>query len=246
MDATEIFVVIAVALFASIAQGLAGFGFVVIAVPFFLLILNVEDAVVVATLLTIANVALMATRLRGAVCWLPVGRLVVGSLAGMPVGILVLLFAPEDALRIIVGVSAIAMATWLASGPEVQAAGARSDLLVGAVSGVLRTSTGMSGPPVVVYLQGQRYAARQFRASLAVFLLVTSVISVGAFAGAGVVSAEALSLAAIGLPAVFAGNWASDRLVQRVEGEFFRRLVLLLLVAPALWAVGFSITRLVD
>ena len=86
VDATEIFVVIAVALFASIAQGLAGFGFGVIAVPFFLLILNVADAVVVATLLTIANVALMATRLRGAVCWLPVGRLVVGSLAGMPVG----------------------------------------------------------------------------------------------------------------------------------------------------------------
>lgn len=241
MDATEIFVVIAVALFASIAQGLAGFGFVVIAVPFFLLILNVEDAVVVATLLTIASVALMAIRLRRAVCWLPVGRLVVGSFAGMPVGILVLLFAPEDALRIIVGVSAIAMATWLATGPEIRAAGVRSDLLVGAVSGVLRTSTGMSGPPVVVYLQGQRYAPRQFRASLAVFLLVTSVISLGAFAGAGVVSAEALMLAAIGLPAVFVGNRAGDRLVQRVEGKFFHRLVLLLLVAPAPWAQRHSL-----
>lgn len=243
--AVDVLVVIAVALLASVAQGFAAFGFALIAVPFFLLLFRVEDAVALTTLLGMVNVALTSYWLRDSIRWGPVGRILLGSLIGMPIGILALLFASQDALRIGVGLSAVVMAAWLVAGLRFHAAGTLADLVVGSLSGVLRTSTAMSGPPVVVYFQGLGYGPDAFRASLATVLLATSVIALAALAAAGLVSGKMLLLAAVGLPAVLAGTVLGHRLLARIDVGLFSRLVLLLLIVTSLSAVSFSIARLV-
>ncbi len=238
-------VVIAVTLLASVAQGLTGFGFTLIVLPFFLLVMDVRDAVVISSLLGMVNVALTAMRVWRGVPWPTVLRLLLGSFGGMPFGLAVLLLTPQEALRIGVGLSAVVMAGALARGLRIRARGTASELAVGVVSGVLRTSTGMSGPPVVLYLQGRGYPPEEFRAALVVFFLIGGIASIGAFLGADVISGNALVLAAAALPAVFAGNWGGDRLLRLVDVALFRRLVLLLLAATALSGVGFSIYRLI-
>lgn len=244
MDALDAIVVLVVTLLASVAQGFAAFGFALIAVPFFLLLFRVEDAVALATLLGMINVAFTSYWLRASVRWGPVGRIVAGGFAGMPLGILALLFASQDALRIAVGLSAVLMAGGLAAGLRVRASGPLADLLVGSLSGVLRTSTAMAGPPVVVYLQGQGYETDAFRASVASVLFLGGIASLVALAAAGLISIEMLLLAAVGLPAVAVGTALGHRLLTRIDTELFRRLVLLLLVATSLSAVGLSIVRL--
>lgn len=238
-------VVVAVALLASVAQGLTGFGFALIVLPFFLLVADVRDAVVLSTLLGTVNVALLAVRVWRDVPWQTVLRLLVGTLAGMPFGLAVLLLAPQEALRIGIGLSAVVMAGALARGLRIRSRSATSEIAVGAAAGVLRTSTGMPGPPVVLYLQGRGYSPEAFRAALTMFFLLGSLASIGAFLGADVVTGNALMLTAVALPAVFAGNWTGDRLLRLVDVTLFRRLVLLLLVATALSAVGSSLQRLV-
>jgi uncharacterized membrane protein YfcA len=111
-------------------------------------------------------------------------------------------------------------------------------------SGILSTSTALPGPPVVLYLQGRGFAPEQFRAALTMFFLLGHVASMGAFVGADVVGANAWLLAATALPAVVVGNLGGDRLLRIVDPKLFGRLVVLLLIATALSAVGSSIYRL--
>ncbi|HWQ28645.1 MAG TPA: sulfite exporter TauE/SafE family protein [Dehalococcoidia bacterium] len=237
-------VVVAVAALASFAQGVTGFGFALIAVPFLVLVVDVREAVVMSTLLGLVNVALLALRVWRATPWKTVVWLLLGSFTGMPLGLAVLVFMPEDGLRLTVGVVTVAMAAAVASGLRVPSTGALSELAVGVVSGVLRTSTSMSGPPVVLYLQGRGQAPHAFRAAMTTFFLAGGVVSIGAFAGAHVVTRRALALSGAALPAVYLANLAGDRLARRFDATTFRRLVLALLVVTALSGAGSSLQRL--
>lgn len=248
MDLAAVAFVIAVVLIASTAQTVAGFGFALIAVPFLVIVLDVKDAVVLVGILGLLNSTLVARAVWRHVRVRSVGTMLLGSFVGMPVGLLVLLFAPEDALRLAVGVASIAMAAAITLGSRFGGGGGGGDrpgeLFAGAVSGLLNTSTGMNGPPIVLYLQERGYPPDEFRGALSAFFIVSGVVSFAAFAATGVVSGAALALGAAGVPAVFAGNWAGHRLLGRLSHETFRRLVLALLIVTAVAAVATSIARI--
>ena len=237
-------VVIGVALLASLAQGVTAFGFALISVPFLVLVLDVKDTVVVVSLLALVSEVLLAFRVWGDVQWRTVGTLMVGSWLGMPLGLLVLLRVPEEGLRLVVGLAAVTMAGALAAGMRITARGLRTELGVGALSGILATSTSMSGPPIVSYLVGRGHERDEFRGVMALYLLAGSIVTVVIFFAAGVVTRDALLLALVGLPAVLIGNTSGNWLASRIDAAIFRRIVIALLMATALSGVGFSIQRL--
>ncbi|TAK56136.1 MAG: sulfite exporter TauE/SafE family protein, partial [Dehalococcoidia bacterium] len=176
--------------------------------------------------------------------WRAVSWMFAGSLAGMPFGLAVLLFAPEDALRFGVGVTTIVMAAALASGLRLGDSSLGRELGVGVVSGVLNTSTSMNGPPVVLYLQGLGYPTQTFRGGLGAFFTAVGVLTFFAFLATGVVTWLAVGLAASAVPSVFVGSLAGHALLRRVEAAPFRRLVFAMLIAAALSAVGSSLARM--
>ncbi len=245
MAADTASVVIGVALLASLAQGVTAFGFALISVPFLVLVLDVKDTVVVVSLLALASEILLAFRVWSDVHWRTVGTLMVGSWLGMPLGLLVLLRVPEDGLRLVVGLAAVTMAGALAAGLRITARGLRTEVGVGALSGILATSTSMSGPPIVSYLVGRGHERDEFRGVMALYLLAGSIVTVVIFFAAGVVTRDAVLLALVGLPAVLIGNTSGNWLASRIDAAIFRRIVIALLMATALSGVGFSIQRLV-
>jgi uncharacterized membrane protein YfcA len=232
-----------VVLVASTTQTITGFGFALIAVPVLVTVLDVRDVVVLAGALGLASSALVVRRTHALVPVRTVAVLLVSSFAGLPVGLAVLLLAPEDALRIAVGVASIVMAAALAVGASPGLRGRRGEVVAGLTSGVLNTSTGMNGPPVVLYLQDAGLRPAEFRGALSAFFSFSGVISLAVLAASRVVTLAALGLAAAALPMVFAGNWAGQRLYSRIEREMFRRLVLALLTVTALVAVATSVAR---
>jgi uncharacterized membrane protein YfcA len=244
MDLGEVAFLVAVVLVAATAQTVAGFGFALIAVPFLVVMLDVKDAVVTVGVLAWLNSTLVAVATFGRVPVRPVTVMLLGSFVGMPLGLLVLLFAPEDALRLAVGVVSVAMASALMLGLRWGGRNVPTELLAGGVSGVLNTSTGMNGPPIVLYLQDRGFPTDEFRGGLSAFFFVSGIVSFVIFVSSGVVTGTALALAAAGLPAVFAGNWVGHRLVGRMSAEAFRRLVLGLLVVTACAAIVISAVRI--
>jgi uncharacterized membrane protein YfcA len=237
--------VIAVVLVAGTAQTVTGFGFALVAVPFLIIVLEPEQVVVLTSLLALTNSALVAGRVFDRVPWPTVGRMLAGSLAGMPLGLMVLLFAPDDALRIGVGVASILMALALRSGLTFERRGTAGELIAGATSGVLNTSTSMNGPPVVLYLTGRRLPPDEFRGGLSAYFFISGLISIAAFAVSGVFTWKAAALAAFALPAVFVASAIGHAVVGRVNQELFRRLVFALLIGTATVAVSTTIARIV-
>ena len=245
MAAEAVTVVILVALLASVAQSVTAFGFALISVPAMVFVLDVKDTVVVVSILALATEVLLAFRIWPDVRWRTVGRLLVGSWIGMPLGLFVLVRAPEEALRLVVGVVAVVLASAIAAGLRITAHGTATEVAVGGAAGVLSTSTGMSGPPVVAYLAGRGDERDEFRAVLTMYFMIGSITAVALFFAAGVVTKDALLLALAGLPAVYAGSVLGNWLASRIDAILFRRVVIALLLATALSGVGFSISRLV-
>lgn len=243
-DAGVVAFVIAVVLLAITAQTVAGFGFSLIAVPFLVIVLDVRDVVVLTAIPALLNSALVVRIVRLHVPWRTVAVLLAGSFAGMPIGLVVLLNAPDEALRIAVGVVSIALALALAGGRSLGLRGAYGELGAGFASGVLNTSTSMNGPPVVLYLQDLRLTPSEFRGALAAFFFATGIVSLALFGVSGVASARALALSAAAVPAVFAGNALGHALLGRVSDELFRRIVFVLLIATAVASIGLSIARI--
>jgi uncharacterized membrane protein YfcA len=170
--------------------------------------------------------------------------MLLGSFAGMPVGLLVLLFAPQDALRLTVGITAIIMASAIVLGLRLGGGARSGELVAGAISGALNTSTGMNGPPVVLYLQTRGFATSEFRGALSSFFSLSGAATLLTFAATGVITTEALVLGAACLPAVLAGNWIGHQLLGRLSDSTFRRVVLTLLIATALSAIITSLIRI--
>ncbi|MGB2695020.1 MAG: sulfite exporter TauE/SafE family protein [Dehalococcoidia bacterium] len=244
MEAGVILVVLAAALLAGVAQGLTGFGFALIVVPMLLFVVDVQEAVVMSSALGTVSVALVSMRSWRHVSWPLVLRLLAGSFAGMPVGLLILLFAPQEPLRIAVALAVLVMALGLTWGYRLPAGGTGRELAVGAFSGVLRTSTSLAGPPVVFYLQARAFEPPSFRATLVMFFLVGNIVALAAFVATSVVTSRSIVYSAIALPLVFVGVAGGDRLLGRIDPVLFRRLVLALLVGTALSGVGLSLQRL--
>jgi uncharacterized protein len=238
--------VVAVVLVAATVQTVAGFGFALVTVPLFVAVLDVQDAVVLTTLVGIINNTLLAQRSWRHIPWPTVGPMLAGAFAGMPMGLMVLLYAPPDALRIAVGVSTIVMAAALALGLRIPDRTITGEVAVGLASGVLNTSIGMNGPPVVVYLQGREHTPGEMRGALAIFFFVCNVATLGIFAASLTITRTSLALWPLTLPAVGVGSLVGARLAANIGAARFRRLVFALLAASAVSAIASSFVRLVN
>ena len=223
---------------AALCQALSGFGFSLLVVPPLSLVIGARQAVVVANLLSVALGLLIVGQLRRSVDWRLFRWLFAGSVAGMPLGLAVILAVDQTVLKAMIAVVVLVSTVALWRGLRFAKASRRGDLAAGFISGVLNTSTSMSGPPVVVYLQGQETAPANFRATLAAYFLASSTIAVGLLAAGGEVRGSSLAYAGLGLVAVFPAWAIGSRLGRKVEPRRFRALVMAVLVVSAAVALA--------
>lgn len=235
---------IAIAVLAASCQSLTGFGFALVMVPLLSLIWDVKPAVVTSTVLGTIILLPLFLEVRSHVRLGVAGRLLLGSLLGIPLGVVVLDQIDPEVLKLLVGAVVIMASLLLYVAPQVRwpEAGGATAVIVGALSGMLRAATSMGGPPSVLYILGREREMETFRGTLLAFFLPASVIAVVGLAAAGRVTPEVLRTSAIGLPAVaagfFVGGWVRSWMPDRV----FRTVVLAVLIATSL-AVIVSASR---
>lgn len=229
---TVLLVSFAIVLVAAVIQALTGFGFALVAVPLLALVTDPRNAVVVGVFGTMALAAVVAVRARDQVKWTAAAGLVGASLVGMPIGLLVLLAAPERLLTGLIAVSVLVSTVLVWRGLRLRHGGA-TIAAAGVVSGVLTTSTGTAGPPLVIALQAMGYDAHKFRATAAVVFTVTGLIAIMGLVVAAQVSGDVIAIGLIGLPALLVGGLFGNALFRRIDPAGFRSLVLGLLALTA-------------
>jgi uncharacterized membrane protein YfcA len=220
-------------------QSATGFGFALVLSPAMLAMLEPYEAV---TALLVLGFALNVLLLFGAggdptaVRWRAVGPMLLAALPGLCAGFLLLVVFPKPALQVVVGAAVVAAAIVQARGTAASSgAGVREPTLgaacaVGLASGALTTSTTVSGPPIVLWLQSQGVAPAELRASLAASFLGLSVAGAALLAAGGVLVVEPAVVLPL-LAVTVAGHALGARAFRRLEPTRFRSAVLALVLA---------------
>jgi uncharacterized membrane protein YfcA len=241
-----------VILLASTLQSMTGFGFAVLAVPLLVPLLPPRHAVALIAVLSTATTVLAWWRIRAETAPGWIGRLFPAGLLGIPLGLVALVSLPADGLRVVVGLSSLAIAGVLlwshtataASGP-VAGVPATHDQhrrrrwaiwLAGLASGVLAGGLGMPGPPIMVLLQYAGMPKHTYRATALGYFTLLYPVTLLVMVAQGVLSGQIVAESVTYLPAVLGGIVLGHTAHRRVPQRAFTRIVLLLLAAAGLLA----------
>lgn len=228
----EVVIVLLVCGTAATVQAVTGFGFAMVAVPLLALLIDPVQAVVVATLVSLALTTLVVRRERAHVVGRTALRMTVGGLVGMPVGLFALTRLDVSTLRVVIAVVIAALVVLMLVGVR-GGSGVISQWGSGVVSGALLTSTGLNGPPLVLTLQSIGLAPRAFRGTLQRVFQGQDLVAVLAFAVVGRVDVTVLVFSLAGIASIPVGWACGDRLFGRVSPERFRLIVMTTLLVTA-------------
>jgi uncharacterized protein len=224
---------------AGIISGLTGFGFALVTTPLLVLILPPTVVVPVVALLSLLShlVVLLET-----LPWIRLNRiwlLALAAVIGAPLGTYLLLALDAAVLKVLIGMVTTLSALALLFGFTRPIRNERlASLPVGLASGLLGGSTGMSGPPVVLFFSNQGVDKHVFRANLNLYFILLACSTLPSQAIAGLITREVLTYAAWFIAALLLGTLAGMRLARRVHETDFRRVTLVVVIASGLSAIA--------
>lgn len=226
---------IGVAFLAAACQSLTAFGFALVMVPLLSLAWEVKPAVVTSTVLGTLLILPLFYEVRGRVQVRGIVPMLLGSLAGIPLGLLLLDRIQPGALELLVAslVIVASLALYFSPRLRLERPWLPLSVFVGGLSGALRAATSMGGPPVVLYTLSLEREIESFRATLLALFLPTSLVTVAGLAIAGFIDGDVLLVSAAALPAVALGAFVGARVRARVSQRLFRAVVLAILLASS-------------
>lgn len=227
---------------AAFTQAISGFGFSLLIVPPLSLVVGAKDSVVLANTMSSFVTLMMAVRLRGEVHRGLFARLFAAACVGMPLGLLVLVVIDPDWLQACIALLVMGSAALVWRRFRLRVSGVVPDAVAGLLSGILNTSTSMSGPPVVVYLQGRGIEHGRFRATLSAYFVAVGLVAVALFVASGRYDRTTWFEAAVALPALAAGWLAGNAVYGRLDPARFRGIVVGVLFVTAAIALLAALT----
>jgi uncharacterized membrane protein YfcA len=231
---------------AALLQAASGFGFAVVAAPLYLLLLAPVTAVQLVVIIAAALTVAVLPGLWRAVAPRVLAHLVLGSLAGVPLGLFVLRHSDPTVVRVVAGLTVLGFAAVLALQRRRGRNGAiaplrmsrNRDLAAGATAGMATALVGMAGPPVLIYLMLAGNASQTIRATLLAFFSLVYAATLAANAGTIGVSRDSWLAAGVLLPFAIVGGVVGRALGDRLGGGAFARLAIGLLAAAGLVSLG--------
>lgn len=223
-----ILIQIAVIMFlAVLTQALIGFGSVIVAMGLLPAVIGLEHATPLTALVVLLVEPVLVVYYRHGLDLKAVGRLVLGSLAGVPLGIFLLNRVPEAVMLPVLGAFLFAYGLYGLSSlrlPRFTHPGWAYAL--GLLSGVFGGAYAITGPPVVVYGHGRRWEPAAFKANLQTYFILTSTAIVIGHAVNGSFTAALWPYFWAAMPAALLGLAAGLWLDRFVRPDAFRKLVL--------------------
>lgn len=148
------------------------------ATPFLLLIFLPQEAIQINLILSLLISLSLIYKIRKEIDYPLLKRFIIGSIAGVPFGSLVFMSINVDHLKFIVSVIILVLTLFMMVNLKIKTTPFR-DYLVGGLSGVLTTSIGMPGPPLLLYFTGTDTGKEKVRATTLAFYLFIYLISLG-------------------------------------------------------------------
>jgi len=218
---------------ASLVTGLAGFAFGLVAAAIWLYALTPIQTTILIVAYGLLVQGYAVWKLRHSIKANRLMPLVIGSVVGVPFGILLLRWVPPAALRAAIGLLLIVFSLYNFARPALPSAKEASRLAdagVGLINGLVGGSTGLAGIVVVIWSNLRGWPRDEQRAAFQPTAVATFLITLIGLGGIGAINTENVELFAIGLPALAIGTWAGWKLYGKFDERKFRIAVLVLLL----------------
>lgn len=212
--------------------GLTGFGSSITAMPLLACLFPIRTAVPIMLIFDLCTGLLLGLNNRTIVNRKELVRLVPFMLAGMGVGVTLLVNAPERALLFVLGVFVLAYSAWsLLVRISREPIGALWSAPLGMAGGVFTALFGTGGPIYTIYLTRRIEDTRALRATISSLIVFSGLARLVLFTGVGLYDqGNLLRLALWLLPCALLGLFIGSRLHHRIPAQRVVQLVWVILI----------------
>ena len=218
--------VLAVIFLATLIRSAFGFGEALVAVPLLALLIPVEEAVPLATLVSITVAGVVVAQDWRHIHVRSAGWLVVSTVFGIPLGLWLLTAIAETVVKAILAVVIIGFSAYcLARRSQYELKHDRWAWLFGFWAGVLGGAYGINGPPLVIYGSLRHWSPQHFRATLQGYFLPASLLGMCGYWVAGLWTLAVTRYYLWCLPLALAAIFLGRAINQRMQGRAFLRYI---------------------
>ena len=216
-------------------EGITGFGCTVLALPFCVVLVGIKTAVPVLTALSLILSSYIVIIDYKNIVWKSYIKIVSFVGLGLPIGMLLFSFLPEEILKKILGVFMILVAArgiYFAFNEraKVKEIGNRMLNFILFLGGIIHGVFSAGGPFVVIYATQELKNKSNFRATLSTLWVTLNSIIIIKIATSGAFTPVVMKFFGWSVPFLLAGmllgNWAH----KRIEDRFFTQVVFLVLL----------------
>jgi uncharacterized membrane protein YfcA len=245
----EAAMLVAGAFFGAVVSGSSGFAFGVVSSALWLHVLPPLRAVplIVASSMLL-NLA-FTLHMRRDISARRIFPMLIGSIAGVPLGVAVLQSANAGALRMGIGMLLVVYSLFLLFARNLPAPAlprrqsVMADGSVGFLSGLLGGATSLNGILMAMWVQLRGWSKIEQRAMTQPFVLFTHVLTLAWLGGVGGLDMRTGQDILYCLPALAAGGWLGLRVFHRLSDSGFNRIVLWLLLGSGVSLLLRSLER---
>jgi len=246
IEATTLCVLLIVFI-ATLIRSAFGFGEALIAVPLLALFIPLEVAAPLAVLLSITVAGVVVAQDWRKIHIRSARWLVLSTLVGIPLGLLLLTYGRQQAVKAALAIIIMAFSAYSLLGrkpPKLKNDSRIWLFSCGFCAGVLGGAYGMNGPPLVIYGAMRGWSAQHFRATLQGYFLPASIIGMSGYWLAGLWVPGVTHYYLISLPVVLVAILLGRVVNQRLpNGEAFLKYVHIGLAATGAMLLIQSLSR---
>lgn len=225
---------IIIVLVASLLQTSTGYGFSIIGTPFLLLLYPAHMAIQINIILSICLSAVMIFKIRKEVDKCLLVRLMKGSVLGLVVGLFVYLFLDIQLLKISVGAMVVILTILLIFKLRMRRT-RNKDFITGGLSGLLTTSIGVPGPPLLLYFSGAGIDKTTLRSTTLAYYLFVYSVSLAMQMYFGGTSKETWLLSFTAIPSLFVGVILGQLFFKWISQKIFRIITFVILMFTGIY-----------
>lgn len=220
---------------AGIIRGYSGFGFAMVAVTSMSLVLPPIQVVPLVLILEVLASLRLVPQVWRDIDWYSLRWLLVGSIFATPLGVYLLANIPVAPMRISISLLVLVAAILLMRGWAWKRMPGRTLILTtGVACGMLNGAAAIGGPPVILLYLSSPAGVTVSRASIIAYFLGIDVMSLAMASIQGLTTSRTLLTTAACLLPLLLGIAVGSKMFIKVDKDFFRHHVLILLIILAM------------
>lgn len=222
---------------AAFLQSITGFGLVMVAAPLLMFFYEPKLTIVIMFFLAACGNSTQLLLVWKQVHWKRIAELGCGSLVGIPLGLVVFRQLPGDGLKIVVSVVILFTLTVMEWKRKRFEETRRNTVLTGVLAGIMAMTTGMAGPPLVLYFAYSSMPQPVFRATCISYFFFSNLCSLAALWMTGVYLGDAAGEFVYLLPGLACGIALGHKLYPFMPQLLIRKVIIILLYAVCFYNI---------